>query len=87
LSVPRKGSAMKQELAQKLKNIIHDELRGVHTAVSGKVVDFDPEKVEATIQPTAKYRKPDGELIDFPKIYEVPMYFMQAANQKISLVH
>ena len=78
---------MKQEFTQEMKNLILDIVRDVHTAVPGKIVTFDPDKCEATIQPTAKYRKPDGGLIDYPKIFEVPVYFPQSTAQKVSIVH
>ena len=78
---------MMQELTQEIKNLMQDVIRDVHTAIPGRVVSFDPDKCEATIQPTAKFRKPDGAMIDFPKISEVPMYFPQSALQKVSFVY
>ena len=75
---------MMQEFTQSVKNIMADTIRDVHTAVPGKIVTFDPEKSEATIQPTAKFRKPDGTLIDFPKIYEVPIFFPQSVSQNMT---
>lgn len=78
------GVRVKQEFTQGMKNLMADTIRDVHTAVPGKIVTFDPDKVEATVQPTAKFRKPDGTQIDFPQIFEVPVFFPQAIKQKMT---
>ena len=75
---------MMQELTQGMKNLMADTIRDVHTAVPGTIVSFNPDTVEATVQPTAKFRKPDGKMIDFPQIHEVPVYFPQAIKQKMT---
>jgi hypothetical protein len=75
---------MMQEFTQGMKDLMADTIRDVHTAVPGKIVTFDPEKCEATILPTAKFRKPDGSMIDFPKIHEVPVFFPQAVAQDVT---
>ena len=77
---------MKQAFTQEIKNVVQDIIRDIHVAVPGKIVSFDSEKCEATILPTAKFRKPSGESIDFPKIFEVPVWFPQAASQGVSFV-
>ena len=76
---------MMQEVTQGMKNLMADTIRDVHTAVPGTIVSFDPDKVEATVQPTAKFRKPDGTQIDFPQIHEVPVFFPQAVGQKVTI--
>ncbi|MDR1687266.1 MAG: hypothetical protein LBS21_01480 [Clostridiales bacterium] len=78
---------MMQELTQEMKNFVSDMIRDVHTAVPGKIVSFDPEKNEAAVQPTAKFRKPDGTQIDFAQINHVPVMFMQSAKQTATLVY
>ena len=78
---------MKQEFAQEIKNVVNDIVRDVHTAVPCKIVSFDPDKCEASVQPTAKFRKPDGSTIDFPQVHEVPVYFPQSAMQGITFVY
>ena len=78
---------MKQEFTQELKNIFHDNLKEIHTAVPGKILSFDPNKCEAVVKPTAKYRLPDNSLIDFPDISHVPVYFPQSAGQTATFVY
>jgi len=78
---------MRQEFTQEIKNVIKGYFQDIHTVMPGKVVSFDPDTCEATISPIAKYRKPDGSLIDFPEISEVPVFFMQSAAQVASIVY
>jgi hypothetical protein len=75
---------MMQELTQELKHLLLDTIRDVHTAVPGKILKFDPDTCEASVQPTAKFRKPDGSLLDFPQIHAVPVFFPQALGQKVT---
>jgi hypothetical protein len=78
---------MVQEYTQAIKALIAENLRDAHTAVPGKILKFDPAKCEASIQPTAKFRKPDGETLDFPQIHEVPVYFPQSASQGVTFTY
>ena len=77
---------MRQGVTQEIKNAMKDYCRDIHTAVPGKIMSFDPAKQEATVKPTACYRKPDDSLIPFPDIHEVPVYFPQGMNQKATIV-
>jgi len=78
---------MRQEITQEFKNAMQDYLRDIHTVMPGKIIAFDPDKCEAQISPTAKYRKPDDTQIDFPDIFEVPVFFMQAIGQRATITH
>jgi hypothetical protein len=59
----------------------------MHTAIPGKVVSFDPDKCEASILPFGKYKKPDGSMMDFPRLNEVPVLFLQSAGQTATIVY
>ena len=72
---------MKQEFTQELKNATEETLRGIHTALPGKVDSFDPDKCMADVIPYGKFRKPDGGFMDFPKISGVPVLVMQGSGQ------
>jgi hypothetical protein len=76
-----------QETMQEIKNMMLDRLRDVHTILPGKVVTFDPDKCEASILPYGKYKKPDGSMIDFPQLNEVPVYVMQGSEQTATVVY
>ena len=78
---------MLQEYTQAMKELMADKIRDIHTVIPGEIVSFDPDKVEASIQPLAKYKKPDGEMMDFPQLNEVPVFFLQSAGQTATLVY
>ena len=59
---------MMQEFVQEIKNTVSKNLKGVHTAMPGEILSYDPAKGLATVQPKMKYKKPDGTTIDFPQI-------------------
>ena len=72
---------MMQEFVQQISDTVKRGIRGIHTAMPGKVLAFDPGKCVATVQPAMKYKKPDGKTIDFPQITGVPVVFPQGAGQ------
>jgi len=76
-----------QEFTQEIKNMMLDRLRDVHTILPGKIVTFDPDKCEASILPYGKYKKPDGSMMDFPQLNEVPVYVMQGSEQTATVVY
>jgi len=77
---------MKQEVTQELKGFIRDYVKDMHTVFPGKIISFDAAKCEAHISPTAKYWLPDGTQIDFPEIFEVPVFFPQGFGQEATIV-
>ena len=78
---------MIQEFTQEIKNRVYDMLREVHTVIPGEIIDFNPDKVEATVLPFGKYKKTDGSMLDFPKIFEVPVFFPQSFGQTATVVY
>lgn len=76
---------MIQEFSMQVKNNIRKEIRGIHTALPGKITKFDASKCLADVTPTMKFKKPDGKKIDFPKITGVPVVFPQVMNQKATI--
>ena len=73
---------MMQEFVQEIRNTITRELTGIHTAMPGKILAFDPAKGLATVQPVMRFKKPDGSTMAFPQITGVPVVFPQGAGQK-----
>lgn len=78
---------MLQEFTQEVKNTIQELLQEVHTAIPGKIVKYYPEKVEAEILPYAKFRKPNGEYMDFPQLNHIPILFPQSCDQIFTMVY
>jgi len=78
---------MYQEFTQELKNLIETTQQNIHTVLPGKIVKFDTDKQRAQVSPTAKFLKPDGTKIDYPDIFEVPVFFIQGFGQKAIITH
>jgi hypothetical protein len=76
-----------QHLTQEVKNTITEMVQGLHTAIPGKIVKYDPAKCEAEVLPYGKFKKPDGSFLDFPQLNHVPVYFMQSMGQKLTVVY
>lgn len=72
---------MLQEFVQAVNDSVQKGLKGVHTAMPGEIVAFDPATGLATVKPAMKFKKPDGTKIDFPQITGVPVLFQQGAGQ------
>lgn len=78
---------MLQEVAQEVKNTITELLQGVHTAIPGKIVTYNPAKCEAEILPYGKFKKPDGAYLDFPQLNHIPILFPQSCGQAFTMVY
>lgn len=78
---------MIQEFVQEVTNTIRKELRGMHTAMPGTIVAFDPKKMTATVLPAMKFKKPDGSTINYPQITGVPVVFPQSAGQQCTIAY
>lgn len=78
---------MMQEFVQRLQEMASETVGGIHTALPGTVVSFDPETGLAVVTPAAVYKKPDGGTIPYPDIPGVPVYFPQGGGQKASIAY
>lgn len=76
---------MLQEFVQEINNSIKKEIQGIHTAMPGTIVSFDPGKMIATVLPGMKFKKPNGTTIDYPQITGVPVVFPQGASQQCTV--
>ena len=75
---------MKQELVDQVAKTARKATENMHTALPGEIVKFDAAKGLASVQPKAKFKKPNGETLDFPVITGVPVVFPQSANVSIA---
>lgn len=78
---------MMQEFVQQVKSLVADCINQIHTVLPGKIVKFDAEKGLALVQPIGKFKKPDGTMIDFPQVSDVPIVFVQSAGQKAVMAY
>lgn len=69
-----------QEFVQEITNTVNQSLKGVHTAMPGTIVSYDPGSGTATVKPAMKFRKPDGTTIDYPQISGVPVSISQGSG-------
>jgi len=76
---------MMQEFTQEIKGLISDTFRDMHTALPGRVISFQPDKCEADVMPCGKYKKPDGKMVDYPKLSGVPVFVMQSLGQAATI--
>jgi len=74
----------RQELTLELKNMAAETLQCVHTALPGTIISFDPEACTASVNPCGKYKKPDGALIGFPPLSNVPVWFPQGGAAQMA---
>jgi hypothetical protein len=75
------------EFTASLRNSISHVVNGIHTAFPGRIEKYDPEKNFADIQPVMKYKKPNGDLIDYPVLTGVPVWFPQVFGQKATIAY
>lgn len=78
---------MLQEFTQEVKNTTAEMMRDIHTAIPGKIVKYDPAKCEAEILPYGKFKKPNGEFMDYPQLHHIPILFPQSCGQDFSIVY
>ncbi len=76
---------MEQEFVKQCKNLVEDFIKGIHTALPGKILNFDPKSGLAAVQPLANNGSRGNRLL-YPPVYGVPVLFPQGWGQKISLV-
>lgn len=76
---------MLQEFVQSVSNFVDSALQNVHTAMPGRILEYDAEKGLAIVLPDIQFRKPDGETMDYPYITGVPVLFQQGMNQEATV--
>ena len=75
---------MLQEFVDQINKTARKATEGMHTALPGKIVSYDAGTGLAVVQPVAKFKKPNGDTMDFPKVTGVPVVFPQSATVSIA---
>lgn len=75
---------MLQEFVDQINRTARKATEGMHTSLPGRIEKFDAGTGRATVKPEAKFKKPNGETMDFPAISGVPVMFPQSANVAIA---
>lgn len=63
------------EVKEAIGNWIKKATDGLHVCCTGKIEAFDSSSNRASITPCGKFKIEDGRELDFPTIYNVPVYF------------
>lgn len=75
---------MIQEFVKGVKDTAAKAVQDMHTAIPGTIVSFAPSSGMAVVQPKAKFKKPNGETMDYPVISGVPIVFPQGKEAAIA---
>lgn len=71
--------------AKQIKMMIQDMIRDVHTCIPGKIVSFDASKCTGSVQPSGKFKKANGQFVDYPELSNVPVIILQSMSQKATI--
>ncbi|MCC8067326.1 MAG: hypothetical protein LIO94_09535 [Clostridiales bacterium] len=75
---------MMQEFVSSMKKAMQAMIDEIHTAVPATISSYDAATNMATVQPEAKYKKPNAETIDYPVVSGVPVVFPQSETVAIA---
>lgn len=67
-----------------IMSMVKQQIGGVHTAMPGKVVAFEPVLCRATIKPSINYHTADDRILDYPLITGVPVFMPRAGAAQIT---
>jgi len=70
-----------------IENLVQDMMQNTHTCIPGKIDSFDADKCLAVVTPTGQFKQPNGQLLDYPQINDVPVVFIQCAGQDITIAY
>lgn len=74
------GVTMMQELVKSIKDIVQKSIEDMHTAIPAIIISYDAASGLAVVQPKGKFKKPNGDKIDYPSVSGVPVLFPQSGN-------
>ena len=77
-----RDGVMKQEFVQAVEDTIHSVMREMHTAMPGKIINYDAGTV--SVQPSLKYKTPDGKKLDYPVLSNVPVVIACGGNSAVA---
>jgi hypothetical protein len=70
-----------------IEKLVQDMQQNMHTCIPGKIESFDAEKCLASVTPTGQFLMPSGKLLDYPKVHDVPIVFIQSAGQNVTIAY
>lgn len=66
-----RDGTVKQEFVQAVEDMMHNVMQELHTAMPGKIMSYNAGTV--SVQPSVKYKAPDGKKMDYPVLSNVPI--------------
>lgn len=75
---------MMQELVKSIKKIAQETVENIHTAIPAIITSYDAASGLAVVQPKGKFKKPNGDKLDYPSVSGVPVLFPQSKNVTIA---
>jgi phage gp45-like len=72
---------------KQIKQMVNDMQRGIHTCIPGKITSVNSRNNTVCVQPSGKYKKPDGTHMDYPKLNDIPLILMQGTNQDVTITY
>lgn len=72
---------MMQEFVQCLENMVREATYDIHTALPGKIAEFDPATGMAVVKPEGSIAMKNGSRLKYPSIVKVPVVFPRAGGQ------
>lgn len=78
---------MPNSLPQAVRQYFDDMQKNMHTCIPGTIKSFDASNCTATVQPSGKFKKPNGEFLDYPEVTEVPVCLIQSSGQDATIAY
>lgn len=75
---------MTQEVVQRMENMVEEMLSDLHTAMPGKILEYDPVEGLAMVEPSTSFLTGDGRKIPYPAISGVPVVMPRGAGCEIA---
>lgn len=63
------------ELRDVISGWISGSVNNIHTAMPGKIIEYDAGICQASVQPVGKFKVQDGRSLPFPVVHHVPVVF------------
>jgi hypothetical protein len=70
-----------------IEKLVQDMQQNMHTCIPGKIDSFDADKCLAVVTPIGQFKQPNGKLLDYPQVNDVPVVFIQSAGQDITIAY
>jgi hypothetical protein len=78
---------VQNNVTTEIEKLVADMQQNMHTCIPGKIDSFDAEKCLAKVTPTGQFKQPNGKLLDYPQVHDVPVVLLQSAGQDCTIAY